>query len=112
MNTPHLPSLGLGILSGLIVLVVISAGLHLAAAPSTSAAAAGRAPNLTRMAQRFGMTEADLQKEMADGKTLQQIAQEHGVTFGGRGGQGGGAQNFGGGVNQANPNPPSGSASS
>ncbi len=37
---------------------------------------------MSRMAERFGMTEADLQKEIATGKTMQQIAQEHGVQFG------------------------------
>jgi hypothetical protein len=36
------------------------------------------------MAQRLGVTEDALRQELATGKTLQQIAQEHGVQFGDR----------------------------
>lgn len=84
-----LASFGLGIASGLLVLVIVSFSMRLL--PGSSAVAAGGAfqrqgANTARMAQRMGITEAELQKELASGKTFQQIAEEHGVTLPARGG--------------------------
>ncbi len=40
-----------------------------------------RAPNSAALATKLGMTEADLKAALAGGKTIQQIAQEKGVTL-------------------------------
>lgn len=39
----------------------------------------GRGPNQDMLAQKLGLTTDQLKSELASGKTLQQIAQEHGV---------------------------------
>ncbi|MDB4978089.1 MAG: hypothetical protein JWM56_275 [Candidatus Peribacteria bacterium] len=97
MKQLHFPSFSLGILSGIIMVGIGVIGLHgVHPSANTSAAGAGgsngfgggNGRNLTRAAQRFNMTEAELQKELDSGKTMQQITQEHGVTFGGNSGQG------------------------
>lgn len=94
-------SFGLGIASGLVIMLILVGGsrmLHPAPQNARGGFGAGGPPNaqmLTRMATRLGMSEADLQKELDAGKTMQQIAQEHGVPmgggFGGRRGNGSGA---------------------
>ena len=85
MQKFHPLSFFLGLVSGLVVLVLLVTMHVFTPARSSSAFASGGGQNLSRMAQRFGMTQDALQKEIAAGKTLQQIAQEHGVQFGGRG---------------------------
>ncbi len=82
MKSIHPLSFILGLVSGLIVLLIISAGLHLLS--SSNSGTSGNGPSLARMAQRFGITQAELQKELSGGKTIQQIAQEHGIQFGNR----------------------------
>lgn len=96
MRGIHPKSFGLGVASGVVVLLLIAGGMHLLqprrgglGGPGGGTFQQGGAPNLARMAQRFGMTEDELSKEIASGKTMQQIAIEHGVDmsagFGGRG---------------------------
>jgi hypothetical protein len=41
----------------------------------------GRGPNTASLATKLGMTETDLKAALDGGKTIQQIAQEHGVTL-------------------------------
>lgn len=41
----------------------------------------GRGQNTAALASKLGMTEADLKAALDGGKTIQQIAQEHGVTL-------------------------------
>ena len=82
MKSIHPLSFLLGILSGFIVLILLVGGLHLLGFGQSSGGA--NSPNLARMAQRFGITQSELQSELSGGKTIQQIAQEHGVQFGGR----------------------------
>lgn len=41
----------------------------------------GRGPDTTELAAKLGMTEAELEAALADGKTIPQIAQEKGVTL-------------------------------
>jgi hypothetical protein len=91
MKNFHPLSFVLGLASGFLILFLAISGLHALRPTQTGFSAAGGAfqqgsgaPNLARMAQRFGMTESELQKELASGKTIQQIAQERGVQFGGR----------------------------
>ncbi len=97
MKTPHPLSFVLGLVSGFVVLFVVIGGLRIVGigtSGTAGASAQGRtgAFSISRMAQRLGMTEADLQKELDSGKTFQQISQEHGVTGGGgRRGTGSGA---------------------
>jgi hypothetical protein len=91
MQRFHVPSFFYGLLSGVIVLVIVAAGMRFLPASSTASSAGTGTQNIARMAQRFGMTEAELQKELDSGKTFQQIAQEHNVQLGGRGFRGSGA---------------------
>ncbi len=100
MKNFHPLSFGLGLGTGLIVLALFVGGLRMTAGNNRARAGFGgnfqqfqdNPQNVARMAQRFGMTEADLQKELDDGKSLRDIAQEHGVQFGARGaGQAGSA---------------------
>lgn len=94
-------SFGLGVVSGMVVLGIAVGGLHLFS-PRAQAGlrggfqqGQGGGMNAAFMAQRMGISEADLQKELDSGKTMQQIATEHGVTFGRGGnkpGTGSGAQ--------------------
>ncbi len=82
----------------MLVLGVVVGGLHLmpsrTAARGTFQPGQGGTMNTARMAERMGISEADLQKEIDSGKTMQEIATEHGVTFRGgtRPGSGSGAQ--------------------
>lgn len=99
MKRIHPLSFGLGIVSGMIILFVVVSGMRtLGFGQSGATAQNGQyqqgqrgAPSLSRMAQRLSISEADLQKELDSGKTMQQIAAEHGVQFGsgGRGLRGG-----------------------
>src|SRR5438105_1912438 len=87
MKNFHPLSFGLGLASGLLILMLVFGGMRVFGRPAgggTFAGGNGGPRNITRMAQRLGMTEADLQKEIDGGKTMQEIAQEHGVTFTGR----------------------------
>ncbi len=100
MRGIHPKSFGLGVASGVVVLLLIAGGMHLLQ-PRRGAFGGpmgggtfqqGGGPNLARMAERFGMTEDELRKEMESGKTMQQIATEHGVDMSagfGRGPRGG-----------------------
>jgi hypothetical protein len=84
MKTFHPLSFGLGLVSGCLILFLAVSMFHIGAAPRVQGRFAGNGgPNLERMAQRFGMTQDELQKEIDSGKTMQQIAAEHGVQFGG-----------------------------
>ncbi len=89
MKNLHLFSVATGVVSGLILLFVWSASMHLffpaqtVITSSASQQGTGTGPNLARMATRLGITQAALQKELDSGKTMQQIAAEYGVTFGG-----------------------------
>ena len=85
MKKIHLPSFGLGIVSGLLILLLVSGGMKLMNKTGDGNGANGF--GLARMAERLNISESDLQKELQSGKTFQQIAQEHGVQYGfGRGG--------------------------
>ena len=87
----HWISFGAGVASGILLLLLVVGGMRLVSPPrqrgfgGTGSFQSGGGPNLARMADRFGMTQAELQQELDAGKTMQQIAQEHGVTFGGGG---------------------------
>jgi hypothetical protein len=103
MKSFHPLSFIYGLASGLVVLLLFVGVMRLVN-PSRGYARGGgfnvsNPQMITRMAQRFGMSETDLQAELKSGKTLQQIAQEHGVQFGGgrNGGNGGGNYNGGNG---------------
>ncbi|MEI8230736.1 MAG: hypothetical protein WCG83_06415 [Candidatus Peregrinibacteria bacterium] len=93
----------IGMLSGFLVLWIVVGGYRwmFTASTSTTTASAttgagrragggGSPANLATIAKQLNMTEADLQKELATGKTIKQIATEKGVqlTFGNRGGSG------------------------
>jgi len=102
MKNFHLLSFALGIVSGFLVLFLVIGGYRLVRPARSGIPASGPgawqqqggtgAPNIARMAQRFGMTEAELQKELDSGKTLQDIAKEKGVSLPvGRGSFGGNA---------------------
>ncbi len=107
MQKPHYPSFFAGIASGFVVLLLIIGGMHL----FFPAQSRGRGANLARMAQRMGITQDQLQQELNSGKTMQEIAQEHGVQFGGGFG-GGGAGRFGAGNGSSTPDAAQGTASS
>lgn len=99
MKQFHLLSFVIGILSGFFALWMIVGSYRWIVSSTSSVASAsvttggsrrqgnGAAPNLARFAQQLNMTEAALQKELATGKTIKQIATEKGVTlhFGNRG---------------------------
>lgn len=82
-----------GVLTGTILVGCIGLATHLFRPSGTGTTPPGtfqqqngnRAGNTARMAERLGITEVELQKELDSGKTMQQITQEHGVTFGRRG---------------------------
>lgn len=96
MKNFHPLSFGLGLGSGLLILLLVFGGMRVFAGNNRARFGGPNGgnwqqfqgdnggPNLARMAERFGMTEEELQKELDSGKTMQQIAQEHGVQFGGR----------------------------
>ncbi len=96
MKNFHLLSFGAGVALGIVMLVLIGVGMRLI--PTTPQPQVRmqqgqdgpvRGANMSRMAERMGMTEAELQKEIDSGKTMQQIATERGVAapggFGARG---------------------------
>jgi hypothetical protein len=109
MKTFHPLSFALGLASGVLVLIVVFGSIRLIHGGNpTFAAGTGRGnygqqfgggagPNTARMAQRLGITQDELQKELDSGKTVQEIAAEHGVQFGGRG-QGNGGPRSGSGT--------------
>jgi hypothetical protein len=89
MKNFHPLSFVLGLVSGaLILLVVFSGSRMLGIGGRNNSFGNGQwqgrngGPSLSRMAERLGISESDLQKELANGKTMQQIATEHGVEFG------------------------------
>ncbi len=91
MKKFHPLSFGLGLASGFLVLLLVFGGVRLMrgnrAAPGGFGSGnfqrqgANRSANMATMAQRFGMTEVQLRAELDSGKTMQQIAAEHGVDF-------------------------------
>lgn len=98
MKTFHPLSFGIGLGSGLLVLVLVFGAMRVFGGSARGGfppnggnfqqmRGANGGPNAAMMAERFGMTEAELQAELDSGKTMQQIAEEHGVEFpmGGRG---------------------------
>lgn len=101
MRNFHLTSFILGIVSGILILFLFVGGKHLLWPSTQTGTPTGRGTfqqgggagaNISRMAQRLGMTEDELKKELASGKTIQDIAKEKGVTLGaGRGQTGSGA---------------------
>ncbi len=89
----HLRSFVFGVASGLLILLIVVGGYRvlkpssqtMQSSTGTSEVQSGQGGlSTSRMAQRFGITEAELQQELASGKTMQQIASEHGVTYTGR----------------------------
>lgn len=87
----HLLSFVLGMASGFLVLFLVIGGYRLVR-PARSGSPMGArgawqqqggfgAPNTARMAERLGMTEAELQAELQGGKTLQDIAKEKGIVL-------------------------------
>lgn len=99
MKTFHPLSFGIGLGSGLLVLVLIFGAMRVFGGPARGGfppnggnfqqmrGANGGGQNTAMMAERFGMTEAELQAELDSGKTIQQIAEEKGIEspMGGRG---------------------------
>ncbi len=99
MKNFHPVSFVLGLASGVLVIILfvgavrmVSPARQFTGGNGGIGQGANGGANLTRMAQRFGMTEEQLRTELDSGKTFQQIAAEHGVTFTGRRGN----QNQGG----------------
>ncbi len=88
MKQFQLRSFVLGLVSGTLLVFLVSFGLRLTHSGASAAAAqqgqfgGNRQMNTARMAQRLGITEAALQQELASGKTMQDIFAEHGVAFG------------------------------
>lgn len=87
MRRFHPLSFSLGLLSGLLVLVLFAGGMRLLQ-PAPSGFPGNRGArqqqgtggsNLSRMAERLGMTEQELQSALTSGKSLQDIAKERGV---------------------------------
>ncbi len=111
MKPFHPLSFTLGLASGLIVLVIVVGSWRLAS-PSTGAprmngtfqqtggigGPGGAGPNTARMAERLGITEAELQEALDSGKTMQQIAEERGRDLPVRTGTGGMMGRRGGGA--------------
>ncbi|MDD4318803.1 MAG: hypothetical protein PHW10_00540 [Candidatus Peribacteraceae bacterium] len=93
MKSIHPLSFVLGFVSGLVILLVVAGGLRLFGSSRSGMPArngawqqnAGQGIGAGRMAERLGMTEEDLQKELAAGKTMQEIAAERGAEMPGRG---------------------------
>jgi len=100
MKNFHPTSFILGLVSGILILFLFVGGKHLLWPSTQTGTVTGReafqqgggaGANTSRMAQRLGMTEDELKKELASGKTFQEIAKEKGVTLGvGRGQTGSG----------------------
>ncbi|MDD4627992.1 MAG: hypothetical protein PHE68_01200 [Candidatus Peribacteraceae bacterium] len=84
MKNFHLSSFILGLISGALVLFLIVGGKQLLWPSQTVTTNAGTwqqqqgnsGQNTARMAQRLGMTQDELQKALASGKTIQEIAKE------------------------------------
>lgn len=87
MKPLHPLSFLLGLASGLAVLAIVTGGMRLLRADSSAARVVSgdirqeRGPNLARAAEQLGMTEEDVRKALADGKTLRDLAAEKGVTL-------------------------------
>lgn len=84
MKQFHLFSFILGILSGILILFIFVGGKHLLWPSAQTDTITGQGTfqqggNTSRMAQRLGMTEDELKKELASGKTFQEIAKEKGM---------------------------------
>lgn len=88
MKLPHFPSFGAGIAAGVVVVLVIAGGMHWAAGSVTPSPGTvgqrqqggfGGGQQTARMAERLGMTQEDLQKELDSGKTMLEISAEHGI---------------------------------
>lgn len=82
MKQFNILSFGLGILTGVIVLLLVGGSLRLMRPSPDSATrnmqGAGQEQRLQRMADTLEMSVADLQKELESGKTMQEIAAERG----------------------------------
>jgi len=100
MKQLHPLSFILGIVSGILILLLVAGGLRLVYPNSSAPARSGtqwtgqgapQGQRLQRVADTLGMNVADLQKELDSGKTLQDIATEHGkeLPAGGPGRMGG-----------------------
>lgn len=91
MQNFSLKSFLLGLGSGAVIIVIVFAGMRMmrpgVRMNGQFQAGGNRQMNTARMAERFGMTEDELNAELKAGKTMQDIAKEHGVdfAFGGRG---------------------------
>lgn len=94
MKNMHLPSYGAGFVTGLLVLGVFWTGHAVFGSKPVAPVMqqrqfggpnGGGADRMAGMAERMGISVEELQKELDTGKTMQQIAEEHGVTFGGGG---------------------------
>ena len=81
MKSLHIPSFIGGIASGVIILALVGSVWRWGRPYNSDFAGGRRMMNTQQMAERFGMTEQELQKELDSGKTMPQIAQEHGVNF-------------------------------
>lgn len=86
MKKIHPLSFALGTLSGVLVVVIIFGGARalMRSSRSMRGGFGNGQPNIARMAERMGMTEAEIQKELDSGKTMPQIMEEHGMQMGGR----------------------------
>lgn len=94
MKQFHALSFAFGLVSGALLLLLFIGGarvLHPARAVVGSGQFGARGAGSARMAQRLGISQDELQKELSSGKTMQQIMSEHGIdpsTFGNGGGFG------------------------
>lgn len=91
MKTIHPLSFILGLASGLLILLLAVGGLRIlrptpAGPPSMRGnrmagqqRPGGAGQNLSRIAEQLGMTEADLRKELQNGRNLRDIAKEKNV---------------------------------
>jgi hypothetical protein len=82
MTKIHPLSFALGLASGAILLVLTVSGFTLiqpVAVPARSfGSQGGQQMNIARTAERLGMTEEAVQKELDSGKTMREIMEEHG----------------------------------
>lgn len=78
----------LGLVTGILLLLLIAGGMRLTAGSSTGTARTSSfqrqrglqgGMNLSAIATKLGMTQADLESALKSGKTLRQLAEEHGV---------------------------------
>lgn len=86
MTKIHPLSFALGLGTGVLLFVIAFSGLRLLHPATTPARTFGNqqgGQNITRTAERLGMTEAEVQKELDSGKTMRDIMAEHdGLTAG------------------------------